>query len=152
MLSEQGIDPSEEETARILSAVDRDGNGRVDREELGAFLATWLSSEPTYDDELALAFRALDKNGDGRLDAEELRDALRGREGGIADADAEQVLERIHVEKHGKIEWTEFAQAVEPQRRGWKRPWAGTAEGLRAVTDADVEEHERRKRDGPATG
>lgn len=143
MLARQGIDLSAEETARILAAVDRDGDGLIDREELGAFLEDWFAGDPTYDDDLALAFRALDKNGDGQFDVGELREALRGRDGGIAAAEVEPLLEQIHAEKDGKIEWPEFARAVESKRRGWQQPWLATAEGeakerLRAVTDAEV--------------
>lgn len=128
MLAQQGIDLSEEETERIRTTLDRDGNGHIDRKELAAFLSGWLVSDPTYDDDLALAFRALDKNGDGRLDTNELRSALRGRDGGIGTTDVEKIIEQIHAEKDGKVEWKEFAKAVESKRRGWQNPWMSTAD------------------------
>ena len=150
MLAKQGIDLSDEETERVMASLDRDGDGVVDREELGAFLSEWLSADPTYDDDLALAFRALDKNGDGRLDAEELREALKGPDGTIDKTGAHEVLADLVDRKGGKVEWEEFQRAVASGRRHWKQPWMPTGEagkrGMKALTDEEVEAHERARR------
>ena len=56
----------------IFTAIDRDGDGRIDQQEWAAFLGALGATE----DEAEKAFRLLDRDGDGTVSTQELSVAL----------------------------------------------------------------------------
>ena len=111
LLTSQGIELSEEECAQIMNSVDENGDGQIDSVEFATFFATWILTEPSEDDGLALAFHSLDQNGDGRISVKELHDALGDDE--LRDDLIEATLRLGDVDSDGSLDWREFIAAMQ---------------------------------------
>lgn len=77
------------ELARVFELFDKDGDGRITREELAESLRKLGMAVPG-DDELASMMARVDANGDGCVDAEEFGELYRGIMDGAAEEEEEE--------------------------------------------------------------
>lgn len=119
LLHHQGVELSDAEFKDLLDMLDENGDGVIDGEEFGSFLATWVAPDPSVRDELTLAFQALDRDGDGHIDAEELATALGGGDGGLDRQELMDLMATIDKDGSGTIEWEELLAALSPPEEAW---------------------------------
>lgn len=111
LLGEQGVRLTAAELDEIMEALDHNGDGRVDAEELVAFFGPWCLESSHGSDEFAWVFRSLDADDDGFITHEELRTAL--SEDGRApldDAELHAIIDAVDRDSDGRIDRDELAR------------------------------------------
>mmetsp|Transcript_40133 Transcript_40133/g.92212 ORF Transcript_40133/g.92212 Transcript_40133/m.92212 type:complete len:443 (+) Transcript_40133:70-1398(+) len=107
-----GRSPSEEEIAWLMKVADKDGNGKISRQELLVALQAWhgyINLPP----EMGKLFAEFDKNEDEHLDFQELKSLLtRVNERSVSDLETQQVMEVADLLSDGKIGKYEFLGAL----------------------------------------
>ncbi|AKF03517.1 EF-hand domain-containing protein [Sandaracinus amylolyticus] len=116
LLARQGIELRDHELDRLMSALDRDGNGRIEPRELAAFLTTWFAPEPDDEHALALAFRALDDDGDGHVTRAELQRALQDGADALRKVELDALMDAADLDGSGAIDWDEFCASMRPTK------------------------------------
>jgi len=95
----------EAELAQLVRVADVDANGAIDYNEFVA--ATAHVSRLQREEVLMRAFRALDLDESGAISADELGSAL--KRFGLAEGDAQELLESADANGDGKLDFEEFA-------------------------------------------
>ncbi len=111
LLAEQGVRLTQAELDELMQALDHNGDGRVDAEELAAFLGPWCLDTSSSSDEFAWVFRSIDADDDGFITHEELRSSLQdGGESAFADAEINAIIDAVDRNSDGRIDREELAR------------------------------------------
>jgi Ca2+-binding EF-hand superfamily protein len=105
-----------EEAEEMVAAVDTDGDGFIDIDELGAV----LELEGGESEALRTAFAEYDENGDGMITAEELYRALRRllprkEQGDLTVQKCSEMIAAMDKDGDGRISFDEFKAMMAPK-------------------------------------
>ena len=96
---------------KVLTNLKSFTQGQKLKEAVQTFIATQLLSVQETK-ELREVFRQIDKNGDGKLSRQELlEEYLKTMDPVTAEAEVNQIMDRVDTDKSGYIDYTEFLRA-----------------------------------------
>ena len=107
-----GMNPTDEEVARMMAEADEDDSGEIDFREFAILMGKKLA-ENEQDEELVEVFKLFDKDQDGYLDAADLKQVFieLGMNGENMEEDCELLIKVLDPEKPGYLKFDEFVQA-----------------------------------------
>ncbi|GBM41432.1 Calmodulin [Araneus ventricosus] len=102
-----GQRPSEHELKKMVTMVDKDGNGTIEFDEFLSMMSKKLQ-ESDSETELHEAFRVFDKNGDGFISPGELRQVMTNLGEKLSDEEVEDMIKEADLDGDGLVNYKEF--------------------------------------------
>lgn len=118
VLKELGIKMSKSDIKKMISELDRDGNGTIEYSEFVAMMTAPASIE-TDEFELREAFKCIDVDGNGFISREELRNAVKkimSTDNKIGMQDVEEMMMEADIDGNGLIDFDEFVKVLVEKR------------------------------------
>ncbi|KAK3578505.1 hypothetical protein CHS0354_007756 [Potamilus streckersoni] len=106
-----GRDPTNAELEDMISEVDIDGNGTIDRKE---FLDMMARKIKNTDKEKALrqAFNMFDKDGNGFITPAELRQVMGNLGEKLTDEEVDEMIKEADMDGDGRVNYIEFTRMM----------------------------------------
>ena len=107
-----GMNPTDEEVARMMAEADEDQSGEIDFNEFAQLMGKKMA-ENEQDEELVEVFKLFDKDGDGMLDAADLKQVFieLGMSDDQMEDNCELLIKVLDPKEPGKLNFPEFVQA-----------------------------------------
>lgn len=107
-----GHKATDEETAKMIGSVDKDGNGNIDFKEFASLLGVCNAQEIT-EKEMKEFFSGVDKDGSGYITTAELRHHLTSLGQSANDSDMDSFMCKYDMDGSGQLTLDEFEELLE---------------------------------------
>ncbi|XP_052764532.1 neo-calmodulin-like [Mya arenaria] len=110
-----GMSPTQQQITDAMSALDTNGNGRIEFQEFYTFMQAEMTKLNEADfinnqDIVRSAFRTFDKDGNGYIDEKELRIAMKKLGEALTDKELDDMMKQADIDGDGKINYEEFVK------------------------------------------
>ena len=107
-----GFEPSKDELRRMITDVDKKGNGYLDFPQYMEAIVKKIS-EPDHDDEIEKSFKLFDKNKDGYLDIDDLKYVAELIGETMSQEELNEMIKEADQDKDGKVTFADFKRVVQ---------------------------------------
>ena len=107
-----GFEPSKDELRRMITDVDKKGNGYLDFPQFMEAIVKKIS-EPDHDDEIEKSFKLFDKNKDDYLDIEDLKYVADLIGETMSQEELNEMIKEADQDKDGKVTFADFKRVVQ---------------------------------------